>query len=117
MTLRRAWLPGLAAGAWSGFALLEFSPVGVLLLVMLVGGAIAGLSAAFLGGAMLGTGGAVGLVLLLANLDCAGQLATDGGACRPPDLSWWFRAAAAMLVIGAVATTFSARALWRSRAR
>jgi hypothetical protein len=97
---RGDWLAGLTLGTWAGFLLIYGLVGGVAL--MLAFGALAWRrrSTAALGGMFLGAGGVLSLVLALANLNCAGLYASDGGSCTPPDLSAFLVAGSVFVLTG-----------------
>ena len=69
-------------------------------------------SAAAIGGLLTGAGGSLLLILLLANLNCSGTFASEGGSCTPPDLTGWFVSG---WLLGLSGLGLTLRAVLRSR--
>ncbi len=95
MNPRRDWFAGLVLGAWTGFCLVYFAIVGVVLFVGFAIGASIGRSRAAIGGLLVGAGAVTLVMLALANANC------DSG-CTPPDLTGWLVAGSA--IVGALIT-------------
>src|SRR5262245_43166595 len=98
---RRDWLAGLAVGAAAGFLFWLFPLGAALVLAGFV--AVAAWQrrlAAGLSGALVGVGGVWLVVLARSVLSCAEFDALPNSECGQPDLSAWFIAGLAMLVVG-----------------
>jgi membrane associated rhomboid family serine protease len=110
---RRDWLAGLVVGVVNGFLFWLFPLAAVLLLVAFAAvagwqrGLVAGLS-----GAIFGIGGTWLVVLARSVAMCAQFDAAPIQECMQPDLTAWFIAGLAMLVLG---TSLAAIGLRRSR--
>jgi hypothetical protein len=101
MSRRRDWLAGIVVGTATGILFWLFPSAAMLLLVAFVG--LATWQRRFVvasSGALVGVG-ATWLVLLTRSvISCAQFNAQPGSECVQPDLTAWFIAGTAMLVVG-----------------
>ena len=99
---RRDWFAGLAVGVAGGFLFWLFPLAATLVLVGFV--VVAAWQRAFaigLSGVLVGAGATCLIVLGQSVLRCAQFDALPGSDCVQPDLTGWFIAGLAMLVVGA----------------
>jgi hypothetical protein len=114
----RRWLPGVVIGAWSGFLLIYGPVIGVLMALAFAAGAIRARAPSAVGGLLIGIGGIQLFVLLLLNVNCAGNYGSGDEGCTPPDLTGWLVLAIGSVIAGLgvwTATSLHGRALRRRR--
>ena len=108
-----SWLLGAALGLIAGGAVLA---AGVLALLLLVPSAVWAAREkarpAGLGGLIVGLGGGMAGLLVLADAACSASNVSGPNhvsACVPPDLAPWFAAAGALMAIGVAVSLLAAR--------
>lgn len=85
----RRWFPGFVIGVWSGFLLIYGPVIGVLMALAFAAGAFRARAPSAIGGLLIGIGGILLFVLLLLNVNCAGNYGSSEEGCTPPDLTGW----------------------------
>ena len=105
---RTAWLAGFVIGVAAGLLLLYM--VGAALAVAFsVGALMTTHRAAAFGGLGIGLGAGLSAVVGVAAENCRRYAETSGSECTGPDLSPWFDAAIAAVVVGLALTLAAVR--------